>query len=160
MKGNKVILLGLKISVFIMTVPAFYACTPRVEDVTYAEYPAHFKNELSIIVNTHRGLFEGRESFLHFKRDIYEFSFETRSKIHTEQDIGIFILPGHIDVKPRLATIRILEDPPDGIVVIVEIDDQKIPKLINGKYRLRLSSDNYVRKDKDKEAREYWYKLK
>jgi hypothetical protein len=161
MRQKNSAILAVKFLAFPIIAAVFCSCAPRVDDVSYAEYHAYFKNTLSITVNTRSGLFKGRESFLHFKRDTYEFSFETRGKTYTEKDMSIFIWPKRIDVKPRLGTVRISEEGPDGIVVTVDIDDQNIPKLINGKYRLRLSSDSSnIRKDKDKEAREFWYKLR
>jgi hypothetical protein len=142
----------LRVSTLIILVAACFACSPRVEDVSYTEHSDRFKNYLIIEVNTYRGLLSGRESFLHFKRDEYSFTFETKGKTYTEKDIEVQIWQRkNITVRPKQGTVKILDDPPYGIVVTVDIDDENIPKLINGRYRLRVaeSTSDHV-----------WYKMK
>jgi len=153
--------LSLKtISAIIITVFLF-SCSPRVEDVRYTEYSARFKNDLMIQVNTFKGLFKGRESFLHFKRVTYLFLFETRGQSYTEKDIEIGTLGGpEIRIKPSKATVEILPDPEGGIIVAVNVNDERIPRLVNGRYRLQVGSKGPVSWLKGPSVTAVWHRMK
>jgi hypothetical protein len=145
------ILLGIVAGVVIVYVYTFF---PKVEEVKYSEQKDdRFKNYLEITVNSKSKLFYGRESFLSFKRDHYTFYFTTRGKTYSEQDIMDISIYGtkNMKIKPQRALVKIENNNSGDIVVYVDIADERIPKLINGSYRLSVAESNpsYV-----------WYKLK
>ena len=142
---------GLKLFAAVIIGITLYACSPKVESVLYIQHNL-FKNSLTIMVNTKRGLFSGRESFFSFKRDKYLFTFERKSKTYTEADMEVDIWRRKdINLRPKRGTVTIIDNPPDGIFVIVDINDENIPKLINGKYELRIDASD---------AEHVWYKMK
>ena len=146
------ILMNLKFFAIVIIGVAFFSCAPRVEDVTYTEYSNSTLNALAITVNTNSGLFKGRESFLHFKRDEYLFTFDRKSKTYSERDMEVRIWRRkEINLRPERGTVTILDNPPTGIFVTVDIKDKNIPGLINGKYRLRMASSD---------AEHVWYRMK
>ena len=130
----------LKSVVLIVIGIALYACSPKVEEVRYSELST--SSYMHIYVNTYRGLLKGRDSFLEFKRDSYSFNFDTKGKTYTEKDVRVGIWswfkPEEDDIRLKQAKIEIQDDPPKGIFLTIEIHDERIPKLINGKYRLSL----------------------
>jgi len=132
---------------------AIYFKSPTVEDVAYSAYKDKIKNHLIITVNTKSRLFEGREGFLSFKRDHYHFCFATKGKIYTEQDIMDITIFGtkEMKIKPKQAIVNIEDNHSGGIVVTVNINDDRIPKLINGRYLLKVAEDS---------TNSIWYKMK
>jgi len=136
----------------VVVVGTIYAFLPRVEEVEYTEHFDRFENSLIIMVNTKSGLFQGRESFLSFKRDEYLFTFETKDKIYTEQNIIDITVHGtkDMEINPRKAVVKIEDNQPNGIVVTVAIKDNRIPQLINGRYLLKVAYSN---------PDHVWYKL-
>jgi len=145
------ILLGIIAVVVTVYVYSFF---PTVEDVKYSEQKDdRFKNYLEITVNSKSKLFQGKESFLSFKRDHYTFYFATKGKTYTEQDIMDISIYGtkEMKIKPQRALVKIEDSHSGDIVVNVDIKDERIPELINGSYRLRVaeSTPAYV-----------WYKLR
>lgn len=146
------ILTGFKFFAAVIIGAVFYSCAPRVEDVTYTEYSAGSKNSLIITVNTKKGLFKGREGFLSFYRDEYLFTFDRKSRNYTEEDMEVRIWRRKvIHLKPTHGTVTILDNPQDGIFVNIDIKDESIPLLINGKYRLRMAYSD---------SKHVWYKMK
>ena len=145
----------VKYTILAVCVAAFalYICSPRVADVLFTEYKdGTKKNNLWIIVNTKRSLFSGRESFLSFKRDQYSLSFDTKGQTYTETDMEITIYSTtEMTIKPRRGEVRILNIQPQGIVIKVHIDDDRIPKLINGTYSLRRA---------EMDTKHQWYRMK
>ena len=140
------ILLGIVTVVVIVYVYSFF---PKVEDVKYADQKEdRFKNYLEITVNSKSRL----KSPFSFKRDQYTFYFATKGKTYTEQDIEGISVYGtkEMKIKPQRALVKIEDNHSDDIIVNVDIKDERIPKLINGSYRLRVTESNpaYV-----------WYKL-
>ena len=140
------ILLGIVTVVVIVYVYSFF---PKVEDVKYADQKEdRFKNYLEITVNSKSRL----KSPFSFKRDQYTFYFATKGKTYTEQDIEDIYVDGtkKMKVKPQRALVKIEDNHSDDIIVNVDINDERIPKLINGSYRLRVTESNpaYI-----------WYKL-
>ena len=140
------ILLGIVTVVVIVYVYSFF---PKVEDVKYADQKEdRFKNYLEITVNSKSRL----KSLFSFKRDQYTFYFATKGKTYTEQDIVDISVDGtkKMKVKPQRALVKIEDNHSDDIIVNVDINDERIPKLINGSYRLRVTESNpaYI-----------WYKL-
>jgi uncharacterized protein YxeA len=140
------ILLGIVTVVVIVYVYSFF---PKVEDVKYADQKEdRFKNYLEITVNSKSRL----KSLFSFKRDHYTFYFATKGKTYTEQDIVDISVDGtkKMKVKPQRALVKIEDNHSDDIIVNVDINDERIPKLINGSYRLRVTESNpaYI-----------WYKL-
>jgi len=140
------ILLGIVTVVVIVYVYSFF---PKVEDVKYADQKEdRFKNYLEITVNSKSRL----KSLFSFKRDHYTFYFATKGKTYTEQDIVDISVNGtkKMKVKPQRALVKIEDNHSDDIIVNVDIKDERIPKLINGSYRLRVTESNpaYI-----------WYKL-
>jgi len=147
MKGIiEYILLGI-VTVFVIVY--VYSFFPKVEDVKYADQKEdRFKNYLEITVNSKSRL----KSLFSFKRDHYTFYFATKGKTYTEQDIVDISVDGtkKMKVKPQRALVKIEDNHSDDIIVNVDINDERIPKLINGSYRLRVTESNpaYI-----------WYKL-
>jgi hypothetical protein len=141
-KLNKTIL--IVIVIFITAI--LYMCSPSVEDVSYTQYTGRGKNHLLIYVNTKRGLFTGRESFLQFKRVRYSFSFATKGDDYNEKEMEITIHGmGHDGwtILPRHGHVKITDKPPFGITVKVDVDDNRILRTINGSYYLRrLETDS------------------
>jgi len=140
------ILLGIVTVVVIVYVYSFF---PKVEDVKYADQKEdRFKNYLEITVNSKSRL----KSLFSFKRDHYTFYFATKGKTYTEQDIVDISVDGtkEMKIKPQRALVKIEDNHSDDIIVNVDIKDERIPKLINGSYRLRVTESNpaYI-----------WYKL-
>ena len=87
-----------------------YLSSPRVEEVTYTEYSNGSKNDLTITVNTKKGLFKGREGFFNFIRDEYLFTFDRKSRNYTEEDMEVRIWRGKvIHLKPTHGTVTILD---------------------------------------------------
>ena len=102
-------------------------------------------------MNTKRGLFTGREGFFNFKRDEYLFTFDIKSKTYTERDMEIRIWRGKVfHLRPKHGTVTLLDNPSGGILVIVDISDESIPKLVNGKYKLRMAGSD---------GEHIWYKM-
>lgn len=131
------------IILFAIIVAAGIYAFPKVEEVEFTKYNNRFKNHLGITVNTKRGLFRGRESFLNFNRDYYSISLLTKGNEYPAKDIEITI---NGDTKgtiiPKNGTIKILENDSTRIVVKVNIDDSRIPKLINGTYVISVADTN------------------
>lgn len=140
MATEKKILIILNLVGIIVIGIMFYACSPKVEEVQYSEYST--RSYMHISVNTYRGLFKGRDSFLYFKRDKYTFHFESKGKTYTEKDAKVdkwsWFRTDENDIRLKQATIEIQDDPPTGIIVRIDINDERVPKLINGRYRLSL----------------------
>ena len=136
------ILLGI---VAVVVTVYIYSFFPTVEDVKYSDQKNdRFKNYLEITVNSKSKLFDRRESFLNFKRDHYTFYFATKGKSYTEQDIANISIYGtkNMTIKPRRALVKIEDNHSGDIVVQVDITDERIPKLINGSYQLRVAESN------------------
>jgi hypothetical protein len=145
------ILLGILVVVITVYVYSFF---PTVEEVKYSDQKDdRFKNYLEITVNSKSNLVYGGKGFLSFKRDHYTLYFTTRGKTYTEQDIMDISIYGtkNMKIKPQRALVKIENNNSGDIVVNVDITDERIPKLINGSYLLRVAESNpaYV-----------WYKLK
>ncbi len=135
-KVNKTIV----ILIVILIGATLYIFSPSVEGVSYTQHSSRSKNSLWIDVNTKRGLFSGRESFLEFKRARYLLTFAVKSDVYNENDTEITIHGmGHDGwtIKPKHSLVRITDNPPWEITVRVDVDDKRIPKVINGTYRLR-----------------------
>jgi hypothetical protein len=144
----------LKYSIVMVLVigTAFYSCIPRVEEVEFTSYNNRFKNHLGITVNTKRGLFQGRESFLSFKRDNYSITMLVKGKAYAAQDMDITVYgKEEITLTPKNGTVIIEDQGPNSLVVKVTLNDDRIPKLINGTYLLSVaeSTSDHV-----------WYKMK
>ena len=142
----------LVILVVVITVYV-YSFFPTVEEVKYSDQKDdRFKNYLEITVNSKSNLVYGGERFLSFKRDQYTFYFTTKRETYTEQDIMDVSIYGtkNMKIKPQRALVKIDNNSSGDIVVNVDIADERITKLINGSYRLRVTESNpsYV-----------WYKL-
>jgi hypothetical protein len=151
MQYKKYTIVSLKLFAIVVVGITLYACSPKVEDVLYTQYSNRSKNDLTITVNTKRGLFTGREGFFNFKRDEYLFTFDIKSKTYTERDMEIRIWRGKVfHLRPKHGTVTLLDNPSGGILVIVDISDESIPKLVNGKYKLRMAGSD---------GEHIWYKM-
>jgi hypothetical protein len=129
-----------------------YACIPRVEEVEFTAYNNRFKNHLGITVNTKRGLLQGRESFLSFKRDYYSITMLIKGKVYAAHDMDITIHgKEELTLTPKNGTVIIQDHGPSSLVVKVTLNDDRIPKLINGTYLLRVAEST---------ADHVWYKMK
>jgi len=136
------ILLGIVAGVIIVYVYTFF---PTVEEIKYSDQKDNrFKNYLEITVNLKSNLVYGGESYLSFKRDQYTLYFATKRKTYTEQDIMDISIYGtkNMKIKPQRALVKIENNNSSDIVVNVDITDERIPKLINGSYRLSVAESN------------------
>ena len=98
-------------------------------------------------------MFQGRESFLNFRRCNYSFSMTTKSNQYTQNDMEVSILPSDSQAtfRPKSAVVKITEVDSKRILVHIAVDDDRLPKLINGTYKLRTAE---VTGDR------VWYKTK
>jgi len=134
----------LVILVVVITVYV-YSFFPTVEEVKYSDQKDdRFRNYLEITVNSKSNLVYGGEGILSFKRDQYTFYFATKGKTYTEQDIMDVSIYGtkNMKIKPQRALVNIKNNNSGDIVVNVNITDERIPKLINGSYRLSVAESN------------------
>jgi hypothetical protein len=138
-----------KIVVLVMVLPML-GCSPVVEEVTYSDHAnvvvkEDFENyldqinSLTITVNTKKGLFGGRESFLSFKRDYYAFFFRSRSDHYGEADV-ILMVPGLHQEMSKLsdATFEIQRQADSSLIIVVSVNDPNVPEVINGRYEMRV----------------------
>jgi hypothetical protein len=117
-----------------------FGCAPYVETVQYTKYSNRYKDNLWMSVNTRRGLFQGRESFFNFKRDEYFFSFRTHGDALTQDDIDIAVYAGtQARFSPKTASVNITNKDTRTAMIVVHVDDDRIPKTLNGTYELKVS---------------------
>ena len=118
-------------------------CAATIDEVNYTTYSNRYKNNLWIRVNTREGLFQGRESFFNFRRCNYSFSMTTKTNQYTQDDIEVFILPSDSEggFRPKSATVNITEEDAKRIIIKITVDDDRIPKLINGAYKLKIAGE-------------------
>ena len=131
----------MKLTVQMLLIVALCGCAAKIDEVKYTAYSNRYKNNLWIRVNTREGLFEGRESFLNFRRCNYSFSMTTKSNQYTQNEMEVNILPNDSEAvfRPKSAVVKITEVDSKSILVHITVDDERLPKLINGTYRLRIA---------------------
>ena len=131
-------------------------CSPKIKSVTYED---NFKkwnfskkiNEvdssasITIEFNTYKGLFEGRESFLSFKKNLYYIEFKKTDTTYTEKDIMHFSVSGY-DIKdtsfiPMYCNVRIKHISEEKIIVDLKIKDNSIRDELKGKFKLKLDKE-------------------
>jgi len=129
-------------------------CYPKVDEVSYAVY---YKDQLfsdstvhiEVQINTGKGFFKGRESFLSFKKQPYFITLSKIDTFYTEKDMKVGI-SGIVDtvIMPRYGRIRMRKVDSNSILVSIKLIDNLIPRLINGDYKLN---------EKDKNSSYIWY---
>jgi hypothetical protein len=126
---------------------------PSVEEVRYTSYSNRYKNNLWIKVNTGKDFFKGRESAFSYKRCNYTFSMATKTNCYTEPDMEVSIFPSSSEegFKAKKAEVTIRDVDSQTILVSVSIDDDRIPRLINGIYTLKVA---------EKTTDHVWYRTK
>lgn len=118
-------------------------CVATIDEVSYTAYSNRYKNNLWIRVNTREGLFRGRENLLNFRRCNYSFSMTTKSNRYTQDDMNVRILPSDSEsgFKPKSALVKIMKVDAKRILVDIAVDDDRLPKLINGTYKLKVAEE-------------------
>ncbi len=134
-----------------------FGCSPKIDKVTYQDAFKKWNwtkniNEIdssasmSIYVNTYKGLFEGRESFLSFKKNMYWIDFKKIDTCYTENDIEHFsVLADTInerDFIPKFCKVKIQRKSDKIINIEFEIKDDRISDLLKGKFKLKLDNGN------------------
>ncbi len=116
------------------------SCAATVESVSLTRYPKpaperrQNKDSLGMIVNTRRGLFQSLHDPFTFTRDYYVFSLLTQSN-SPDKEILTFSY-----ARPLRGVVEIQVAPEtNSILLNVAFQDDRIPRLLNGVYRLRLS---------------------
>jgi len=118
------------------------SCSPIIEDARFYQLENNYPNRIEIKVNTREGFFEGRESFLHFKREYY--TFWTDSKLYDLNESDLYMKEYNTKkseyerLTVRKATISITKIDSVTLMMDVLINDTLIPKIINGSYKLKL----------------------
>lgn len=131
----------MKHTALMLLVIVLSGCAATVDEVRYTAYSNRYKNNLWIRVNTREGLFQGRENFLNFRRCNYSFSMTTKSNQYTQNEMQISILPSDSEAgfRPKSAAVKITEVDSKRILVHINVDDDRLPKLINGTYKLKVA---------------------
>lgn len=120
-------------------------CAAHVEKVTYRDYTNRYRNNLWVRVNSGGSFFHpGPCSWFGFDHVNYSFSMATRAHEYTQEDMSVSVLSGPAgdeSFHPKAAIVTITNLGPGVIAVSIRVDDDHVPKLINGAYKLRLRED-------------------
>lgn len=145
----------IKYRFFIVLILFLVSCSPRIDKVTYED---EFKkwnsvkkiNEIdssasmSVEFNTFRGLFQGRESFLSFKKNRYSIQFNKLDTFYTEKDIKYFSMYGYFtndtSFIPDFCRVNISHISDDRIIIEFNIKDSIIQDRLKGKFKLKFSN--------------------
>lgn len=148
---------SLKAICILLITFSVFGCSPKVDKVSYQDAFKKWNwtkniNEIdssasmSIYFNTYRGLFEGRESFLSFKKNIYHIDFTKIDTCYTEKDIEHFSVLGDTinenDFIPKFCKVKIQRKNDKIITIEFEIKDDRIYDLLKGKFKLKLDNRN------------------
>jgi hypothetical protein len=118
------------------------SCKPNVEYVRFTESPARYPNILEIVMNTKKGLFTGRESFLRYKRQYVTVYSGDRTNEYTEKDLYLHAWNNnrmkYDSLTLKKANIRILKRDGRSMKIEIHIDDSLVPEMANGTYTLTL----------------------
>lgn len=125
-----------------------YACIPRVEEMSFTAYNNRFKNHLGIKVNTTKlTWFQGNEGFIRFDSDYYSITMLTKGERYDARDMDITIRGRNKStLTPKEGAVLIVDQSPQSMVIRVTLNDDRIPKLINGTSTLKAngSTADYV----------------
>lgn len=131
-------------------------CSPKVDNVSYQDAFKEWNiakktNEvdssasMAIYFNTYEGLFEGRESFLRFKKNQYHINFKTIDTLYTEKDIERFSVFGYYEKDtafiPKYCKVKVKHISKEKIIVEFEIKDDAITDNLKGKFKLKLDTE-------------------
>jgi hypothetical protein len=132
-------------------------CTPKISKVSF-EYVFKEWNKvkkinevdssasMSIYFNRYKDLFEGRESFLSFKKNSYYINFNKIDTLYTEKDIKSFFESGYYIVHksfiPKYCKVRIIPLTNKKLIIDFEIKDDSIPDILKGRFKLKLSREH------------------
>ncbi len=116
-----------------------YACIPRVEEISYTAYNNRFKNHLGIKVNTTKlTWFQGTEGFIRFDSDYYSITMLTKGKTYDARDMDITIHGRReSNLTPKNGAVLINNQKAQRMIIRVTLNDDRIPKVVNGTYMLR-----------------------
>ena len=145
----------IKLMIFVCSVLLLTTCSPRIseiwlekdfqrKDFRSEEFVVDSTTSLTIIVNTYKGLFKGRESFFLFGEDFYKIRFNKIDTLYRETDIkGFFVhkYGGKENKKiPLYCVLKIKEIGRKKIYIDFEIQDIIFPEILKGKYKLRFNN--------------------
>ena len=146
----------IKILSVLVLIVFIIGCAPKINSVTYQDEfkKWNFSKEINevdssasmtIEFNTYKGLFEGRESFLSFKKNRYHLEFKKPDTLYTEKDLLSFSSIGY-DIKdtsfiPKYLRVRIMHISEEKIIVNIEIKDNSIRDELKGKFKLKLDKE-------------------
>jgi hypothetical protein len=132
------------------------SCTPKIDYVTYNDTFKKWNqrkeiNEVDssasmvIYFNTYTGMFEGRESFLSYKKNHYSIDFLKCDTFYTKKDIKRFSISGYnlkdTSFIPELCDVRVKHVSTKRIIVEFEINDKAICDKLKGKFKLKLDTE-------------------
>jgi len=124
----------------------FTSCSPYIDKVRYYEYSNKYPTRFEIIINEKDKFFEGRESFLSFRREYYTFYSPNRTDFN-ENDLFMIIYNNEKSKYDTIflnkASISLTKIDSLNRKIEVNIDDSLISKMVNGTFYLKLvDSDN------------------
>jgi len=127
-------------------------CSPRISETwiqtTFqrydkGEFVTDSTTSFAIVVNTYKGLFEGRESFLSFGKDFYHITFNKIDTLYRETDIKYCFVSkygemGTTNFIPQYCVLKIKETGKNKIYIDFDIQDTILPERLKGKYKLKF----------------------
>ena len=129
------------------------SCSPRISEIWFQPtFQRHYKGEfvtdsttsLTIIVNTYKGLFKGRESFFHFAENYYNIKFNKIDTLYTETDIKYFQTREYNGIDstfiPYYCKLKIEKTTKNKIYIDFEIQDPILPDILKGNYKLKFKN--------------------
>jgi hypothetical protein len=146
----------MRMDILILLFLFMIGCSPKIDRVTYED---EFKkwnrtkqinevdssSSMSIYFNTYKGLFEGRESFMSFKKNRYSIDFKKSDTLYTEKDIKYFSVSGYYmkdtSFIPKYCKVRIKHISEKRIIIDFEIKDDSIGDVLKGKFKLKLDQE-------------------
>ena len=146
--------------IFVCSVLLLTTCSPRISEIRLQknfqrkdfrseEFVVDSTTSLTIVVNTYKGLFKGRESFFYFGEDLYRLRFNKIDTIFRETDINYFWINRYNNsyhkeqLKPQYCVLKIKETGRKKIEIDFEIQDTSFPEILKGKYKLRFNNYPY-----------------
>ncbi len=142
-------------SIFIILL-LMISCTPKIDYVTYNDTFKEWNQQkkinevdssasLTIYFNTYKELFEGRESFLSFKKNHYRVEFLKSDTFYTVKDVKRFSISGYYlkdtSFIPEFCEVRIKHISAKRIIVECEINDKAIYDKLKGRFKLKLDTE-------------------
>jgi len=118
---------------------------PYVEEVRYTKRTTRPASELAILVNAGKGWPGKRDCFGKCDRCSYLLNLPNGTSAYAASDIDIRTSsrPSGPSFHPKHGRITITGSDPTRMAVEVDIDDERVPRLINGSYTLTVDGVCY-----------------